>query len=135
MISEGAFLEWAEVHGNLYGTRRAWVEDKLAESWIVVLEIDVQGALQVMERKIDQTSVFITPPDREVAYERLRGRGTESEEEIERRIRNSNWEYEQMNRFEYIVVNESGEADQAAEALSAILTAERARTGRSLVRP
>ncbi|HDS29875.1 MAG TPA: guanylate kinase, partial [Firmicutes bacterium] len=120
LISMGAFIEWAEVHGNLYGTRRDWVEEKLDEGWIVILEIDVQGALQVMERKIDYTSVFITPPDREIAFERLKKRGTESDEDIERRIRNAHWEYEQMNRFEFLIVNESGKPEEAAEILSAI---------------
>ena len=80
LVAEGAFLEWAEVHGNLYGTRKQWVEEKVREGWIVVLEIDVQGALQVMQRKVDNASVFITPSDREIAHERLRARGTESSE-------------------------------------------------------
>jgi len=135
MVSEGAFLEWAEVHGHLYGTRRAWVEEKLMEGWVVMLEIDVQGGLQIMERKIDQTSVFVTPSKREVAHERLRRRKTESKEDIERRIRNSDWEYAQMNRFDYLLINDSGKLDEAAATLSAILTAERARIGRSNVRP
>ena len=86
LVSERAFLEWAEVHGHYYGTNKAWVEQKLSEGWAVMLEIDVQGALQVMQRKIDQTSIFVTPSDREVAHERLRSRGTDSKEEIERRI-------------------------------------------------
>ena len=135
LVSHGAFLEWAEVHGHYYGTRRDWVQEKLAEGWIVILEIDVQGALQVMERKMDYSSIFVTPSSRKVAHERLRGRGTDSPEEIERRIRNSEWEYAQMNRFDYIVVNESGKIDEAATALSAILTAERARMHRTAVRP
>jgi guanylate kinase len=88
-----------------------------------------------MERKIDYASVFVTPPERETAFERLKSRGTEPEEDIERRIRNARWEYDQMNRFEYLVVNESGKAKEAAETLSAILTAERARMWRSGTRP
>jgi guanylate kinase len=135
LVSEGAFLEWAEVHGNFYGTRKAWVEEKVREGWIVILEIDVQGALQVMGRKVDNASVFVTPSDRKVAHERLRARGTESPEEIERRIRNSEWEYAQMNQFDYIVINDYGKVDDAAETLSAILTAERARMGRCAARP
>jgi len=135
LVSEGAFLEWAEVHGHYYGTRKTWVEEKLNEGWIVLLEIDVQGALQVMQRMIDQTSVFVTPSDRKVAHERLRARGTETKEDIERRIRNSEWEYKQMNQFTYIVVNDSGKLDEAAQTLSAILTAERARMLRGNVRP
>ena len=135
LVSAGAFLEWAEVHGNYYGTRTDWVEEKLNEGSIVLLEIDVQGALQVMQRKIDFTSVFVTPSDRKVAHSRLRERGTESEEEIERRIRNSEWEYEQMNQFEYIVVNDSGKLDEAASILSSILTAESVRMPRIMLRP
>ena len=134
-VSAGAFLEWAEVHGNYYGTRKDWVEEKLNEGWIVLLEIDVQGALQVMQRKIDFASVFVTPSDRKVAHERLRERGTESEEEIERRIRNAEWEYQQMNQFEYIVVNDSGKLREAAETLSAILTAECVKMPRFKLRP
>ena len=135
LVSAGAFLEWAEVHGNYYGTRKDWVQEKLGEGWIVILEIDVQGALQVMQRKIDFASIFVTPSDRRVAHERLRGRGTESEEEIERRIRNSEWEYNQMNQFEYIVVNDSGKLREAAETLSAILTAESVKMPRFRMRP
>jgi guanylate kinase len=135
LVSEGAFLEWAEVHSHYYGTSKAWVEDKLREGWIVILEIDVQGALQVMERLGDVTSVFVTPSDRKVAHERLRRRGTDEKEDIERRIRNSEWEYEQMNRFNYIVVNESGMLDEAAATLTAILTAEKARMHRTKIRP
>ncbi len=135
LVSEGAFLEWAEVHGHYYGTRKGWVDEKIQKGYIVILEIDVQGALQVMERTLDYTSVFITPSDRTVAHERLRNRGTESETDLERRIRNSVWEFEQMNRFNYIVVNESGKLDNAAGTLSAILSAEKARMHRSTVRP
>ncbi|MCX6647457.1 MAG: guanylate kinase [bacterium] len=135
LVSAGAFLEWAEVHGNYYGTRKDWVEEKLNGGWIVLLEIDVQGALQVMQRKIDFTSVFVTPSDRKVAHTRLRERGTESPEEIERRIRNSAWEYQQMNQFEYIVVNDSGKLREAAETLSAILTAECVKMPRIRIRP
>jgi len=135
LVSEGAFLEWAEVHNHYYGTQKAWVEEKLAEGWIVLLEIDVQGALQVMSRALDVVSVFVTPPDRKTAHERLKSRGTDSEEEIARRIRNSEWEYAQMNRFNYIVVNESGKLDRAAEVIDAILTAEKARMLRCNVRP
>jgi guanylate kinase len=132
---DGAFLEWAEVHGNKYGTRKAWVEEKIREGWVVLLEIDVQGALQVMGRKIDCASVFITPSDRVIAHDRLRARGTETEDEIERRIKNSNWEYAQMNQFDYIVVNDSGKLDEATATLDAIMTAERARMGRCGIRP
>lgn len=135
LATSGAFLEWAEVHGNLYGTRRDWVEEKIAEGKIVLLEIDVQGALQVMQKNVDLASVFVTPPDRKIAHERLKARGTESDEEIKKRIRNSEWEYSQMNQFNYILVNESGELDKAAHTLSAILTAERNRLYRSPVRP
>jgi guanylate kinase len=135
LVSEGAFLEWAEVHGHHYGTRKAWVEEYLSKGWIVMLEIDVQGALQVMQRRIDYTSVFITPSDRRVSHERLRARGTESDEDIERRIRNSEWEYAQLNQFDYLIVNDSGKLDQAVGTLSAILTAEHARMGRMNVRP
>ena len=135
LVSAGAFLEWAEVHGNYYGTRTDWVEEKLNKGLIVLLEIDVQGALQAMQRKIDFTSVFVTPSDRKVAHARLRERGTESKEEIERRIRNSEWEYEQMNQFEYIVVNDSGKLNEAAETLSSILTAESVRMPRIRLRP
>jgi guanylate kinase len=135
LVSDGAFLEWAEVHGNKYGTRKTWVEEKIREGWIVILEIDVQGALQVMGRKIDCASVFITPSDRKIAHDRLRARGTETEDEIERRIKNSNWEYAQMNQFDYIVVNDSGKLDEACATLDAIMTAERARMGRCGIRP
>ncbi|HEX9746242.1 MAG TPA: guanylate kinase [bacterium] len=135
LASSGEFLEWAEVHGHLYGTRRDWVLEKIAEGYIVILEIDVQGAIQVMTKNIDQTSVFVTPPDRQTAYDRLKRRGTETEEDIKRRIRNSDWEFDQMNQFDYMVVNVSGKLDETAQTLSAIITAERAKMTRSSVRP
>ena len=135
LVAHGAFLEWAEVHGHLYGTRKAWVEEKLSEGWIVMLEIDVQGALQVMQRKFDFTSVFVTPSDRNIAHERLRNRGTESGDDIERRIKNSDWEYAQMNQFDYILINDQGKLDQAALTLSVILSAERTRMKRCIIRP
>lgn len=135
LVSEGAFLEWAEVHGNLYGTRKLWVEEKVREGRIVVLEIDIQGALQVMAKKVDCASVFVTPSKREVAHKRLRERGTDLPEEIERRIKNSDWEYAQMNQFDYIVINDSGKLNEAVDTLSAIFSAERSRMGRCNVRP
>jgi guanylate kinase len=88
-----------------------------------------------MERKVEAASVFVTPSDRAVAHERLRSRGTETPEDIERRIRNSDWEYAQMNHFNYIVINDSGKLDEAAETLSCIMTAERVRMGRCGIRP
>ncbi|MCL7487779.1 MAG: guanylate kinase [Desulfobulbaceae bacterium] len=123
------FLEWAEVHGNLYGTGREEVEQHLQAGKDVVLDIDVQGAMQVME-SADPVTVFITPPSLDELEKRLRGRGTESEDNIAMRLKNARTELVYKDRYDYLVVNDR--LHEAIESLRAIIVAERCRRRRSL---
>lgn len=106
MIEQDKFLEWAVYNNNYYGTPVDAVNEKLEKGEDVILEIEVQGALKVMEKCKDAVSIFITPPDEETLYIRLRGRGTETEEEIERRVNAAKAELEQKQKYDHIVVND-----------------------------
>jgi len=123
------FLEWAEVHGNLYGTSREEVERHLQAGRDVVLDIDVQGAKQVL-KAVDPVTVFITPPSLVELARRLRGRGTESEENLALRLDNAKKELSQRDRYDYLVVNDH--LPDAVESLRAVIIAERCRRQRSL---
>ena len=125
-VAEGIFLEHAEVHGNLYGTSRTTVQELLAQGRDVLLEIDWQGAEQIRQSKPDCVSVFILPPSRAELERRLRGRGSDSAEVIERRLRNSRGEIAHANQFDYILVNDV--FDQALADLQAIVRAVRLRS-------
>ncbi|MET0505620.1 MAG: guanylate kinase [Luteibacter sp.] len=124
-IAEGIFLEHAEVHGNLYGTSRTVVEEKLKVGADVLLEIDWQGARQVRKGKPDCVSVFILPPSRTELERRLRGRGSDAPEVIERRLFNSREEIAHAHEFDYIIVNDRFE--DALADLQAIVRAVRQR--------
>ena len=128
MRAAGGFLEWAVVHGNLYGTARAAVEQELAAGRDIVLEIDVQGAHHVRRKMESVVSVFILPPSFEVLRARLSARMTERAEELELRLRNARGEVEQYKYFDYLVLND--EVERAGTQLSAIVFAERARRRR-----
>jgi guanylate kinase len=122
-IANDTFLEYAEVHGNLYGTSRIETERITDNGRDVILEIDVQGALQVMEKLPAAVSIFIMPPSFEVLKARLTSRATENNEDLELRLRNSHDEIKQYEKFDYIVVNDHVAA--AARKLAAIILAER----------
>ena len=106
MIEQDKFLEWAVYNNNYYGTPVDAVNEKLEKGEDVILEIEVQGALKVMEKCKDAVSIFITPPDEETLYIRLRGRGTEAEEEIERRVNAAKEELAKKEKYDHIVVND-----------------------------
>ena len=125
-VAEGIFLEHAQVHGNFYGTSRTTVQELLAQGRDVLLEIDWQGAAQVRRAKPDVVSVFILPPSRAELERRLRGRGSDSEEVIERRLSNSRGEIAHAHEFDYIIVNDRFE--DALASLQAIVHAVRQRT-------
>ena len=112
-VDAGQFVEWAEVHGNCYGTLVSEVEQKLASGSSLILEIDVQGALQVRDRIPDAVLIFIEPPSLEILKERLVGRGTESPETIELRMNNAQHEMELADRYDDIVVNDDLETATA----------------------
>lgn len=123
-VAAGDFLEWAEVHGNLYGTPRREVEEWMERGYDVILEIDVQGARQVREKMPEAVTVFVEPPSMEILERRLRGRGTENEEELRERLRNALRESEEKSNFHYVVVND--EFRRAVEELCAIYERESA---------
>ncbi len=125
-VAAGIFLEHAEVHGNLYGTSRNTVQALLGQGRDVLLEIDWQGARQVRAGKPDCVSVFILPPSRAELERRLRGRGSDSEEVIARRLRNSREEISHAGEFDYILVNDDFEV--ALGGLQAIVHAVRQRS-------
>ena len=122
------FLEWANVHGKLYGTSRQQVFREISEGRDIVLEVDVQGAASVRALVPDSVSVFILPPSFDVLRQRLIARGTDSAEELDIRLRNAPTELRDYTAFQYVILND--DADRAADQLAAIVYAERARLSR-----
>lgn len=118
-IEDGDFLEHARYVDNYYGTLEAPVDESLENGEDVILEIEVQGALQVKEKRPDAVMVFIAPPDFKCLEERLRGRGTENEEKVQRRLETAREEMNCVGKFDYIVVND--EVDRAANELTSIV--------------
>ncbi len=125
MIDADAFLEWADVFGNFYGTGAADAEQSLADGADLVLVIDVQGARQVRERCPETVGVFVMPPSYGVLEQRLRGRSKDTEEAMQRRLLTARAEVAAFTEYEYVVVNDELEA--CVEGLRAIVLAERAR--------
>ena len=128
MIDRGEFLEWAEVHGHLYGTPRKFVDKALKEGKSVLLDIDVKGAMNVMRTFRDGVFVFIAPPSLEALEERIRKRKTEDEESIRRRLEDARWELQNIDKFQYLIINE--ELDTAIEELDSIITSEKIKVER-----
>ena len=122
MVAQGEFLEHAQVFDNCYGTARAQVESMLERGENVLLEIDWQGARQVRSSLPECRSIFILPPSREALEERLRGRRTDSEEVIARRLRDSIADMSHWSEFDYVVINDDFE--RAARELEAITAGE-----------
>lgn len=106
MIAEDAFIEYAKYVENYYGTPKAYVEEQLSRGKDVLLEIEIQGALQVKEKCPDALLVFITPPNAEILEQRLTGRGTETPEVIAQRMNRAAEESEGMGAYDYIIVND-----------------------------
>ena len=125
MIARQAFLEWADVFGNYYGTCAADAEAALAAGRDLVLVIDVQGARQVRACRAGTIGVFVLPPSFEVLERRLRGRSKDSEEAISRRLATAREEIAAVDEYDYVVVND--ELDACVDRLRAIVLAERAR--------
>jgi guanylate kinase len=109
LMSEGAFIECAEVHGNMYGTLRADMEKALGEGHVYLVEIDVQGANQLKRQGVPGTYVFIAPPDLETLRRRLVGRGTDAPEVVERRLKKAHDELEERVKYDHVVVNDDFE--------------------------
>jgi guanylate kinase len=128
MIANGDFLEWAEVHGNLYGTSRRAVEEVRSSGSDVILTIDIQGASQARQLFPDAVSVFIMPPSLDALAERLESRGTDTAHDRRLRLESALHEMEQYINFDYVVIND--DLNRAINELGAIITAERCRTRR-----
>mgnify|MGYP002552967554 CR=1 FL=1 len=126
MISEDAFLEYAEYVGNFYGTPVKYVRDALERGEDMLLEIDVQGALQVMQRRPDAISVFIAPPSYAELKRRLAGRGDTPPDIAARRLHIALEECRQAKHYQYTIINDS--VGHAVQELEAVLTAEACRT-------
>lgn len=129
-IKDDQFLEYAMFVGNYYGTPRDKVDEQIELGKEVVLEIEVQGALQVRERAKDAVFVFIAPPTREALFRRLLRRGTEDPTTIQRRMEKAEREFPLAHKYDYIVVND--EVTNAADRILAIIRAEHAKTERSI---
>jgi guanylate kinase len=125
MVEADAFLEWADVFGNLYGTGAAEAERELAAGRDLVLVIDVQGARQVRLRCPDTVNVFVLPPSFAVLERRLRGRSKDSEDAIQRRLQTAREEVAAVLEYDYVVVND--ELDACVDRLRSVVIAERAR--------
>ena len=122
---QGEFLEWAEVHNNYYGTSKRWLEEQTRAGRDILLEIDWQGAQQVRKVFPKAVGVFILPPSVEELERRLRGRGTDSEDVIARRVLGARGEMRHVAEFDYVIINENLPA--ALEDLVAVVRASRLR--------
>jgi len=130
LVEADGLLEWAEVHGERYGTPRETLSNASEGGSHLLLDIDVQGARQVREREPGAVLVFLLPPTGDVLVERLRRRGSEDEEAVRRRLRTALSELEAVQEFDYVVVND--DLDVTVGAVQAILDAEVHRTQRHL---
>lgn len=127
-IDAGDFVEWAEVHGEQYGTLKSEIERRLAKGRNVLLDIDVQGGMAVRKVYEDGVFIFVLPPSMESLEERLRGRGTDPDERIKVRLENARREIELGKKYDYAVVND--DLDLALRRVVAIITAEGCRIRR-----
>jgi len=127
MIARQEFLEWAEVHGNYYGTSKKWIADQLAAGHDVLLEIDWQGAQQVRSLFPEAIGIFILPPSMEELTRRLTGRGTDAADVIARRLAAAQAEMRHVGEFDYVIIND--QLELALEDLRAVVRASRLSLG------
>lgn len=128
LIERNEFIEWARVHDNLYGTSRKYVDSMLENGTNVILDIDVQGALNVLRQRPEAVYVFIAPPSFDELKRRLEFRGTERREQLQTRLRNARWELSKIKRFQYVIVN--SDLNHSVVQLEAIITSEQLRVDR-----
>ena len=128
MAENGEFIEYAKVHDNYYGTPRKYVMDKLEEGKNVILEIDVQGGMKGRHVFDEAVFIFIMPPSFEELKKRIIGRGTETEQDICKRMKNAIGEINHVHNYDYVVVNE--DVKDAAARINCILTAEKCKIKR-----
>ena len=124
-VADDGFLEKAEVYGNRYGVPKDQVSNALASGVDVIIKIDVQGAETLKRLNPEAVFVFVAPPSMEELERRLRDRRSEPTVDLQRRLETARQELERLPMFDYVVVNESGAIDEAAQALEAIMRAER----------
>ena len=122
-IDNDKFLEWAEFAGNFYGTKKKYINQCLEQGKDIILEIDTQGALQVKKRMPEAVLIFICPPSYEALENRLRGRHTEDEETIQKRLEQAKIELERAERFDYKILND--DLEKAICALENVINKER----------
>lgn len=128
LVQKEAFLEWAQVFDNYYGTPCTYVQEVLAQGKDCILEIDVQGAMQVKQKRPDGVFVFLVPPSQEELIRRITCRGTENTAEIQKRMNKVAEEMTSLKEYDYVVVNDS--VEEATAKIRAILVAERCRVSR-----
>jgi guanylate kinase len=129
-LSESAFLEWREYNGNLYGTPRSFILEKLRDGYDIVLKPEVNGALALKRQFPDAVLIFIVPDKFSHLRSRLEARRTESNEQIAARLEIAHEEFTYVRRFDYLVINEEAQPERAVDELEAIVRAERYRIHR-----
>lgn len=128
LIENGEFLEWAEVHGHLYGTSKKFVEERLERGINMLLDVDVKGALNIKKVYKDGIFIFVAPPSFKELKERLMKRHTENKDNFEKRIEDAKFELSQISKFEYLIVNR--EINTAVKELISIIIAEQLKVSR-----
>lgn len=132
MLQRGDFLESAEVYGNRYGTSQSWIEKVIVSGSDILLEIDWQGAAQVRRIFPEAIGIFILPPSLEVLTQRLKGRASDSEEVIARRLAAAREDIRHVEEFDYVIINDL--FDTALQELRAVVLAQRLKMTRQLAR-
>jgi guanylate kinase len=130
MKADREFAEWAVVHGDLYGTPKEWLDGQISQGISILLDIDVQGGVQIMDRYPQAVSIFVVPPSFKILEERLRNRKSETEEAVRRRLRNAMDEMDYITRYSYIVSNDV--VSEAVARMEHIVRAERLKRERIL---
>lgn len=130
MIEEDSFLEYAEVYGNYYGTPKKYVDDMINQGKDVILEIDIQGALKIKEKYADGVFIFILPPSMEELKNRIKKRGSETEESFLRRFNSAFKEINYVSCYNYAIINYEDKFDEAAEKIEKIIASEKCRVSR-----
>lgn len=128
MVERGEFVEWAEVHGELYGTSKKRVEELMSSGIDVIMDIDVQGAMQLREKYREGIYIFVLPPSMEALKERLRARMANSEEEIEERLRRAVEEMKYYYKYDYVIINDT--LENALKELEAIIISHKGEDGK-----
>jgi guanylate kinase len=121
-------VEWAQVHGNFYGTSKRRIEDAINEGFDVILDIDVQGGRQIKEHFPDSILIFVLPPSMDELKKRLTSRMSDAEDVIKKRLNNAIDEIREYKNYDYVIINDT--LDDALEDIVAIIIAERVRTSK-----